>query len=258
MDKKTIQFTEKKFCTLPLNRQHRKCMNITRIIYDCLLSNNSFVEILDHYNEIQSWMGAEPLLAVDKKSVSDRFHHHLQESGHSLKEHNLLPNITNSDRSFSEKPWPIGIYLDNIRSAFNVGSIIRTCEGLALGEVYFSKKTPFIDYKQVQDASMGAHSFVNSTVVTNINELPRPIIALETSEEAVSIHDFIFPEKFTLILGNEEYGCSDESLKLADHIVFIPMRGRKNSLNVANAFSMIAQEITRQRQSPIRTANDKK
>ena len=57
---------------------------------------------------------------------------------------------------------------------------------------------------------------------------------------------FTSPESFTLILGNEEYGLSDEWLEACDHIVTIPMYGFKNSLNVASAYSIAAYEIRRQ------------
>lgn len=70
---------------------------------------------------------------------------------------------------------------------------------------------------------------------------------METAAEAIPITDFEFPETFTLVIGNEEYGCSDAILAQADYVIKIPLRGRKNSLNVANAFAIAAAEISRQR-----------
>ena len=142
---------------------------------------------------------------------------------------------------------PIAIYLDNLRSAHNVGSIIRTAEAMSLGTIHFSNKTPFIDQKQVQDTSMRTHEWIACKAGTLLSELPRPILLLETSAQAVPITDYIFPEVFTLIVGNEEYGCSDEALQLADIAIEIPLSGRKNSLNVANAFAIAAYEIRKQR-----------
>ena len=52
---------------------------------------------------------------------------------------------------------------------------------------------------------------------------------------------------FTLILGNEEYGISDKVLKEVDFLIKIPMMGRKNSLNIANAFAIAAYEIRRKK-----------
>jgi len=46
-------------------------------------------------------------------------------------------------------------------------------------------------------------------------------------------------------LGNEEYGISDEILKEVDHIVQIPMLGKKNSINVVAAFSICTFQIAK-------------
>jgi tRNA G18 (ribose-2'-O)-methylase SpoU len=147
----------------------------------------------------------------------------------------------------SEEAWPIAIYLDNLRSAHNVGSVIRTVEALAIGSLYFSCQTPFITHQQVQNTAMGSTQWVSCYQGVDLSSLPRPIVVLETSPEALSLYEFIFPSSFTLVIGNEEYGCSDETLKLADYLVEIPLRGCKNSLNVANAFAIAAGEISRQK-----------
>ena len=79
----------------------------------------------------------------------------------------------------------------------------------------------------------------------DLSNLKKPLIALETVENAPSIYDFSFPETFSLLLGNEEYGLKEKTLRQADHIVQIPLLGSKNSLNVANAFAIVAGEISR-------------
>ncbi|MCB1082403.1 MAG: TrmH family RNA methyltransferase, partial [Chlamydiia bacterium] len=65
---------------------------------------------------------------------------------------------------------------------------------------------------------MGTETIV-PTQTGNLSDLPRPLIALETVETAPSIHDFSFPKTFSLLLGNEEYGLKEETLKSADAIV---------------------------------------
>jgi tRNA G18 (ribose-2'-O)-methylase SpoU len=248
-DKKLrFSFTKPKFMGLPNKQQHKKCASMLRYAYDLILSKQSGQHVIDHYNDLQEWMDGTPLKTDDLKQISNRYHEHLREAEVSFREHNLLPRLSNTDKEQGEESWPIAIYLDHIRSAHNVGSILRTVEGLRLGTVYLSDQTPAPDHKQVQDASMGAHEHVPCFTTNDIHSLPRPLVVMETSPEAIPIHEYIFPESFTLVLGNEEYGCSEELLAQADHLITIPMRGRKNSLNVANAFSMAAQEIVRQRQ----------
>jgi tRNA G18 (ribose-2'-O)-methylase SpoU len=141
---------------------------------------------------------------------------------------------------------PISIYLDNLRSAFNVGSILRTTEAFRLGQVCFAKNTPFIDNLKVLKTAMGTFDKVHCVKEAQLNDLPRPLIALETDPNAPSIFDFTFPPSFTLMLGNEEYGLSEEALSQKSAIVRIPLYGFKNSLNVASAFAIAAGVISHQ------------
>jgi len=246
-DRLSINFTEKKFRSLDVAQQHKKCATLLRAIYDCLLGGQSIHAKVATFNQMLTWMGRPQIEGCDSKQIADLYHEHLRLANCCLREHNLLPHITHSDRECCEEKWPIAIYLDNLRSAHNVGSIIRTVEGLALGSLYFSEKTPYIDHPQVQKAAMGSADWITCSRTDEFAELPRPIIALETCSDSTSLYEFLFPKTFTLIVGNEEYGCREQTLKQADFYISIPMRGRKNSFNVANAFGMTAFEIARQR-----------
>lgn len=240
-------FTKRKFLALRHERQHRKCAELLHDLYAKLIHHQRIDLEWAYYQEFLLWMSEVPPSDLSIQGVADRYHIHLQKAGLAKKEHHLLPQVRKGDRQEAEEPWPIAIYLDHIRSAHNVGSIIRTTEALSFGNIYFSSQTPFITHKQVQDTAMGANEWVNCFQGVELASLPKPIIVMETSPEALSIYDFDFPTTFTLVVGNEEYGCSDNALKLADTIVEIPLRGRKNSLNVANAFAIAAGEISRQR-----------
>lgn len=240
-------FTKRKFLGFPFERQHKKCSELLKRLYENLLTEQPSEDLFDQYHALQSWMESDYKLTSDTKQIADRYHFHLKLANQKLQEHNFLPVIRQGDREQSGEIWPITIYLDSLRSAHNVGSIIRTVEAFALGSIYFSEQTPYIDNKQVQDASMGAFQWVQCCRDKKASELPKPLIAMETSPNAISIYDFIFPERFSLAVGNEEYGCSEDVLKIADFVVEIPLRGRKNSLNVANAFAIAVSEIQRQK-----------
>jgi tRNA G18 (ribose-2'-O)-methylase SpoU len=240
-------FTRKKFLSLPVKRQHKKCAELLRRIYDLLLDKKEWLIDWQLYQQLLQWMNALPCENPTLQTISDHYHSHLQQAQVFKREHQLLPKVRKGDRLQGEEAWPIAFYLDNLRSAHNVGSVIRTVEALALGSLYFSSNTPFITHKQVQDTAMGSIQWVSCHQGIGLSTLPRPIIVLETTQEALSLYEFIFPSSFTLVIGNEEYGCSDETLQLADSLVEIPLRGHKNSLNVANAFAMVAGEIYRQK-----------
>ena len=65
------------------------------------------------------------------------------------------------------------------------------------------------------------------------------IVGVETMESSLAFNDFAWQKKTILVFGNEEYGISSHVMAVCDEIVHIPMFGRKNSLNIANAVSVI-------------------
>ncbi len=236
----TATFTKKKFTQLKLSQQHRQCSILLRQLYETKTVD------LSVYNVFLSWMQLNSWEMPDLKSLSDRYHYHLKEAGLNLKEHNLLPVIRTGDRNAKCEFAPIAIFLDHVRSAYNVGSILRTTEALRIGGVHFGGNTPFIDNEKVHRTAMGAAEIVPCFANATLDSLPKPIILLDTSETAIPVSDFIFPESFTLVLGNEEYGVSDKSIAQATYVIEVPMLGSKNSLNIACAFAIAAAEIRKQ------------
>jgi tRNA G18 (ribose-2'-O)-methylase SpoU len=229
--------TKRKFLLLPIKERHKVCAEILREQYEKTTKD------LAYYNTLANWLSLNPYEYSSAKELANRYHWHLQKAGLSLKEHHLLPNLRTRKSSASRDFSNIAIYLDQVRSAYNVGNILRTVEALRLGGVYFSPNTPFIDDEKVQKISQGSANIVPVFRDAKIQDLPRPLVALDTSDAAVSVFDFEFPKSFTLILGNEEHGVSDEVLEEIDHIVEVPLFGEKNSINVACAFSIAAATI---------------
>lgn len=239
-------FTKPKFFRLDTEQQHKKCAEMLRLVYEGTLENKDVSSIFSHYNELLSWLKLPPFDKKNLKNISDQYHLHLSLAKVNLKEHNLLPSLRTGDKNPKMDFSKNAIFLDNIRSAYNVGSILRTTEALRIGSVYFAEKTPFTDNKKVIKTAMGSSEIVPCHQKNTIEDLPKPLIVLDTSDSSINLFDFIFPETFTLVLGNEEYGTSDEVLKDADYILEIPMLGHKNSINVACAYGMAAAQYRKQ------------
>ena len=152
--------------------------------------------------------------------------------------------------------------LHNIRSMHNVGSMFRTADAAGIEKLYLTGITPApVDElgnprPQLTKISLGAEKMVpwekHASATQLIKRLKKEghiIIALEQNENAVAIFkmkDYVFlhdrkkKRNIVMVVGNEVRGLSPAVLKLADHIVEIPMRGRKESLNVAVAFGIAA------------------
>ncbi|MBM3193451.1 MAG: RNA methyltransferase [Chlamydiae bacterium] len=227
-----------KFFSLSEKTKHKLASELLRKAY---LDKNLF----SHYQKLEELLSLPPI-PYSKEALSDRYHEHLHKATITLKEDSFLPSVTHLD-SLSDEPFlPIDIYLDNLRSLHNVGSIIRTTEAFRLGEIHFSEKTPFINHPKIEKSAMGTSALVTCHQNTPLSALKEPLIAIETAKDATPLYDFTFPKSFSLLFGNEEYGLSGKTLSSAHSIIKIPLLGSKNSLNVASAFAILASEIRRQ------------
>jgi tRNA G18 (ribose-2'-O)-methylase SpoU len=142
--------------------------------------------------------------------------------------------------------------LDNIRSAWNVGSIFRSADGFGFVHAYLCGITPTPEVEAVAKTSLGAEDSVpwshHKDAVKLVKGLKKEgfqILALEEEARAVALKDEGGRVKdgnrdAVLILGSEVTGVDPELLELCDKILYIPMRGEKKSFNVAMAFSIAA------------------
>ncbi len=146
------------------------------------------------------------------------------------------------------------VLLDNVRSAWNVGSILRSADGFGFDHVYLCGITPTPDHEAVTKTSLGAEDTLPWSIhkdavklVAGLKKEGWRIIALEEGEGSKEIkkHSKGNIEKSVLILGSEVTGVDPDLLALCDEMISIPMRGQKRSLNVAIAFSVAAYALTK-------------
>lgn len=137
--------------------------------------------------------------------------------------------------------------LDNLRSALNVGSIIRTCDALGIKDIYFCGITPDPSNNKVLKTSLGAEKNTNINIskstLETIQELKNEgfeIVGLELSDKSVDINKYEKKSNIALIVGNEVSGLPEDVINECDNLVQIPMKGIKESLNVATAFGIAA------------------
>lgn len=149
-----------------------------------------------------------------------------------------------------ERSRQIVIILDNLRSVFNVGSIFRSAECLALGELALCGITPLPSHPNMAKTSMGTCDRVawtqfqeTSQAITHYRKAGYSIYALETAQDAVSVFDFKPQLPMALVIGNESLGISQDVLALCDGYLALPVLGWKNSLNVGVAFAVTAYQL---------------
>jgi tRNA G18 (ribose-2'-O)-methylase SpoU len=139
------------------------------------------------------------------------------------------------------------VLLDNIRSAWNVGSIFRSADGFGFRQIYVCGISPTPENEAVTKTSLGAEDSIPWSYHKDAVKLVRGlkhegwrILALEEHARARLISSEHALENAVLIVGNEITGVDPELLDLCDGILEIPMRGDKKSFNVAVAFAIAA------------------
>ena len=153
------------------------------------------------------------------------------------------------------------VLLHNIRSLHNVGSIFRTADAVGVKKIYLCGITPGPTdvfgrpRQQLTKVSLGSEKYIAwervksaTKVIDKLKKEKYKIFAIEQSKNSIPYNKLSKPytlsPKSCLIVGNEIKGLPKPILKKADKILEIPMRGRKESLNVAVAFGIVVFYLT--------------
>lgn len=146
--------------------------------------------------------------------------------------------------------FPIVAVLDNIRSTFNVGSMFRVADGAGLARLYLCGVTATPENGKVRKTALGAEEAVAWThylngveAVRGLKEAGYEVWGIEGGDRSRDLMRFrpgLPAHPLAFVVGNEKSGIDPAILHLCDHIWHIPMYGHKRSLNVANAFGIVA------------------
>ncbi|OHD55386.1 MAG: hypothetical protein A2Y33_08705 [Spirochaetes bacterium GWF1_51_8] len=153
------------------------------------------------------------------------------------------------DSQLGVRRFPLAAILDNIRSPFNVGSIFRSADAFGVTGLALCGITPYPPSVKIERTAMGTLETVDwkyyretGEAVADFRARGYRIIALETVAGAVTVKSIVDFRNVCFVFGNEEFGITDDTLKLCDSVAMIPLVGMKNSINVANSFAAVMYE----------------
>jgi 23S rRNA (guanosine2251-2'-O)-methyltransferase len=152
----------------------------------------------------------------------------------------------------SEK-LPVIAVLENIRSAYNVGSVFRTADAFLLNAVYLCGYTAFPPHKEIKKTALGAEDTVEwkhfksvEEAIADLKEIGYKVYAVEQAVDSWKLGSFSVEEdKVAVIFGNEVTGVEQSTITLCDGVIEIPQLGMKHSLNVATAAGVVLWELIR-------------
>lgn len=160
-------------------------------------------------------------------------------------------NIDNGYTHFTKnKALQLECAVDNVRSSYNIGAILRSANAFALDHLYLCGYSPTPQQSKVLKTSLGAETSLNWSYQPNTLTLVEQkktdgylVLAIEATSNASSLLDYNLPSKTTkvmMVVGNEIFGIDPAIRTISDAILQIPIFGEKKSLNVASSFSIAA------------------
>ncbi|HQW84045.1 MAG TPA: RNA methyltransferase [Ferruginibacter sp.] len=155
----------------------------------------------------------------------------------------------------SEKT-PVIAVLENIRSAYNVGSVFRTADAFLLEAVYITGYTCVPPHKEIKKTALGAEESVNwkhfnnaTEAIKTLKENGFTVYAVEQTLNSHKLQNLQLKnnEKIAVIFGNEVTGVEQDTILQCTGCIEIPQLGMKHSLNIATAAGVVLWEIVRKK-----------
>jgi tRNA G18 (ribose-2'-O)-methylase SpoU len=149
------------------------------------------------------------------------------------------------------KRQPIYFILENIYDTYNIGGLFRLADALAVERIYLVGETETPPNSRIKKASIGTYKIVPWNYKKTTKEAIESIkfhvpcsmlqvIAVEQHKNSIPYNKAQYQFPLALIFGNESYGVKEETLKLVDQIVEIPMFGINKSLNVIVSAAIVS------------------
>lgn len=178
-------------------------------------------------------------------------------------------------QSAEQVPSLLSVLVEDVRSLWNVGSIFRSADGAGFGQLHLSGITGCPPRKEIAKVSLGAEDHLSwKYYLSAVDIIPQlradgvMIVGLERNADSIDLKRTLdvgqLRTPLCLVVGNEVTGLSVETLQMCDVVCHLPMRGFKESLNVAVAFgiasyllssSLLGSQVENESQCTISTTN---
>ncbi len=150
---------------------------------------------------------------------------------------------------------PLVVVLENIRSAYNVGSVLRTADAFLLQGIYTTGYTAHPPHKQISKTALGADETVftrhfsgGAAAIQSLKDEGFVVYAVEQAEGSHFLNRLNIKrgDKLAVVFGNEVTGVEQSTIALCDGCIEIPQLGMKHSLNVSVAAGIVLWELAKE------------
>ena len=241
MEKSAKTISKRKFSKLSSRRKHELLSSLAREA----LSTGNINYFLKRYDELQSWAELDryipPPWLSNEEVLDEYIAFHSNFSSAYCNSYNISSSISWIPR------FAIEVIIDQIRSPYNVGSVLRILDNFSCKGLLHNSSWLRLDHPQLKKSARGCERWIpvrfESDLVSYLGHSSVPVIGIENVQGAVPVDKFDMPGECIIVLGNETYGIASAIRRCCDQTVFIPMLGFKKSMNVSHALAIILQKI---------------
>ena len=237
-----------KYLKLSSKRQHEL---LASLAWEALASKD-FPGFLTYYNNLQSWAELDrytpPEWLTEEEALHEFFLFHNSFGIIPLDPKNEEKGTQEIKQHLSwQHKHDITIVLDQVRSPYNVGSVLRIIDNFGFKGLVHNSSWLRMDHPQLSKAARGCEQWIPVEYVEDLplwlNTQDIPVIGIENDQKAISLKEFKAPDKCVLLVGSEAYGIASALRECCDQMVRIPMLGYKNSMNLNQALAVVAYKI---------------
>ncbi len=163
--------------------------------------------------------------------------------------------LNHYNTNFEKRTFPIILVCDNVTNAPNIGSLFRISDAFGVEKLVLCGKHIPLGRKMTR-TSRATEKVVDFEVLESAKEVVKnfkqgnyQIIALEITDGSKAIHNVEFSSEkpIVLVIGDENFGVSEDILEISDAVIHIDMFGQNSSMNVVQATNIVLYEMTKQR-----------
>lgn len=149
---------------------------------------------------------------------------------------------------------PVIVVLENIRSAYNIGSVFRTSDAFLIEAIYICGYSAIPPHKEIKKTALGAEETVtwkhfnsSAEAIEELKGKGYKVFGVEQVENSISLEKFTANGPVAVVFGNEVAGVEQSTIALCDGCIEIPQLGMKHSLNIATAAGVVLWELVRRK-----------
>jgi len=239
-----------KFSRLPSAAQHRLLARLARETMESLKTRgtgdtDAHQTFLLRYDQLHAWTELDrynPPSWLEPFEALEEFQNFHQLFGAPAESEGPL---VNGQTPVSWEPHhPVEVALDQVRSPYNVGSVLRLVDNFGLRGLVHASPWLRLDHPRLRRAARGCERWVPVRCEEDLPDYLRrsncPVVGVENQGSGTSLQNWRPPTEAVLVLGNETYGLAKAVRHCCSEMVFVPMQGYKRSMNVHHALALVA------------------